>query len=129
MRGVARDIVKAKLYEYESRFPSFTIPLRHEFRIGQAGGRGGHCSATSAELWWTLTSVITAAAPESRTMASANWPRYSEYESWPMKVGIGASRNRVTFLLTGSSRLKWRWGSPWRMPLCQLALWWLELRR
>jgi hypothetical protein len=38
LRGVARDVVKAKLYEYESRFPSFTIPLRREFRIDEAGG-------------------------------------------------------------------------------------------
>jgi hypothetical protein len=37
LRGVAKDVVKAKLYEYESRFPSFTIPLRREFRIDEAG--------------------------------------------------------------------------------------------
>jgi len=38
LRGVAKDVVQAKLYEYESRFPSFTIPLRREFRIDDAGG-------------------------------------------------------------------------------------------
>jgi len=38
LSGVAKDIVKAKLYEYESSLPSFTIPLRREFRIDQAAG-------------------------------------------------------------------------------------------
>jgi hypothetical protein len=36
--GIAKDVVKAKLYEYESSLPSFTIPLRREFRIDQAAG-------------------------------------------------------------------------------------------
>lgn len=38
LRGVARDVVKARLYEYESSLPSFTLPLRREFRIDQAAG-------------------------------------------------------------------------------------------
>jgi hypothetical protein len=38
LSGVAKDIVKARLYEYESSLPSFTIPLRREFRIDQAAG-------------------------------------------------------------------------------------------
>ena len=38
LRGVAKDVVQAKLYEYEARFPSFTIPLRREFKLDVGGG-------------------------------------------------------------------------------------------